>query len=194
MKKKRVCSLLLAAALLCHTGTALLRETAPLKARAAEGRLYNQWDEKWKDVTYTKYSKSGNSLYTSACGIFSFCNAMYGLNSREIDVVELASWAVDIGALRPGAGGTYRDILYKHIEEKWGETYGFTLGEQKFGTVRDEEFIEHMKTGGVAVLYVPGHFIAVTGYDESTQLIMSLKAPFRPSGDWIPTAGSPRIS
>ena len=167
MKKKRLCSLLLAAVLLFNAGAGLMRGTfKPLAASAADGRLYNQWDEKWKEVTFTKYSKAGNSLYTSACGIFSFCNAMYGLNSRKIDVVELATWAVEIGALRPGAGGTYRDILYKHIEEKWGETYGFTLGEQKLGTVRDEEFIEHLKSGGVAVLYVPGHFIAVTGYND----------------------------
>ena len=140
-----------------------------LSASAADGRLYNQWDEKWKEVTFTKYSRSGNSLYTSACGIFSFCNAIYALNSRKIDVVELATWAVEIGALRPGAGGTYRDILYKNIEEKWGAEYGFTLGTQQLGTVRDEEFIEHLQNGGVAVLYVPGHFIAVTGYDALYQ-------------------------
>ena len=168
MRKKRICSLLLAAVML--TGTALQQgNPAPVRVSAADGRLYNQWDEKWKDVTFTKYSRAGNSLYTSACGIFSFCNAIYGLNSRKIDVVELATWAVEIGALRPGAGGTYRDILYKHIEEKWGKEYGFTLGTQKIGTVRDEEFIEHLKKGGVAVLYVPGHFIAVTGYDEGSQ-------------------------
>lgn len=170
MKAKRLCSLLLSAVLLCSAAPAIPgKPAAPLTASAADGRLYNQWDEQWKNVTFTKYSRSGNSLYTSACGIFSFCNAMYALNSRKVDVVELSTWAVDIGALRPGAGGTYRDILYQHIEEKWGEEYGFTLGTQQLGTVRDEEFIEHLKNGGVAVLYVPGHFIAVTGYDELYQ-------------------------
>ena len=191
VKSKRLCSLLLSAVLLGNAGSFLPQETAaPLIASAADGRLYNQWDDQWKEVTFTKYSRSGNSLYTSACGIFSFCNAMYALNSRKVDVVELATWAVDIGALRPGAGGTYRDILYKHIEEKWGAEYGFTLGTQKLGTVRDEEFIEHLKNGGVAVLYVPGHFIAVTGYDELYQTYhviesaVSAKRGLEPDG-WV---------
>ncbi|MBR3420339.1 MAG: InlB B-repeat-containing protein [Oscillospiraceae bacterium] len=191
MKAKRLCSLLLSAVLLCSAAPVMpCAPAAPLTASAADGRLYNQWDEQWKEVTFTKYSRSGNSLYTSACGIFSFCNAMYALNSRKVDVVELATWAVDIGALRPGAGGTYRDILYKHIEEKWGAEYGFTLGTQQLGTVRDEEFIEHLKNGGVAVLYVPGHFIAVTGYDEVYQTYhviesaVSAKRGLEPDG-WV---------
>ena len=170
MRMKRLIGGLLAAALLCNTASALPQlKPGMLHASAADGRLYNQWDEQWKNVVFTKYSKGGNSLYTSACGMFSFCNAIYALNSRKVDVVEFSTWAVEIGALRPGAGGTYRDILYKHVEEKWGEEFGFTIAAQGLGTVRDQMFIDHLKNGGVAVLYVPGHFIAVTGYDELYQ-------------------------
>ena len=138
MRMKRLIGGLLAAALLCNTASALPQlKPGMLHASAADGRLYNQWDEQWKNVVFTKYSQGGNSLYTSACGMFSFCNAIYALNSRKVDVVEFSTWAVEIGALRPGAGGTYRDILYKHVEEKWGEEFGFTIAAQGLGTVRD---------------------------------------------------------
>lgn len=161
----------LTAAVLCCT--ALLGfphlTTAPLCAEAAEGRLYNQWEEKWKDVTWDGYAKTGNSMYTSACGIFSFCNALYGLNGTEADAVEVAQWAYEIGAFRPGGGGTYRDILYANIEKKFGEKFHFTLGKEYFGTVTQPAAINHLKTGGVIVLHVPGHFIAVTGYNELNQ-------------------------
>ena len=193
MKKKRLLCGLLAAVMFCTAGFRMQISSAvpALHAEAADGRLYNQWDEKWKEITYTKYSYAGNSLYTSACGIFSFCNAIYALNSHVIDMVEISDWAVDIGALRPGAGGTYRDILYANVEEKWGEAYGFTIAGTYAGNVFDERFIEHLKNGGVAVLHVPGHFIAVTGYDELYQTYQVIESAvsngrgLQPVG-WVP--------
>ncbi len=167
MLKKRIFGFL-TAAVLC--GTALLSfpqmTAAPLKAEAADGRLYNQWDPKWLEYTWNGYATTGNSLYTSACGIFSFCNAIYALNGIQPDAVEVAQWAYDIKAFRPGGGGTYRDLLYANIEQKFGEKFHFTLGKEYFGTVTQPAAINHLKTGGVIVLHVPGHFIAVTGYNE----------------------------
>ena len=161
----------LTAAVLCST--ALLsfpdQTIAPLRAKAADGRLYNQWDPKWQEYTWDGYAKTGNSMYTSACGIFSFCNAIYALNSIEPDAVEVAQWAYEIKAFRPGGGGTYRDLLYANIEQKFGEKFHFKLGKEYFGTVTQPAAIEHLKSGGVIVLHVPGHFIAVTGYNEQNQ-------------------------
>ena len=170
MTAKRMIGVL-TAAVLCST--ALLsfpdQTIAPLRAKAADGRLYNQWDPKWQEYTWDGYAKTGNSMYTSACGIFSFCNAIYALNSIEPDAVEVAQWAYEIKAFRPGGGGTYRDLLYANIEQKFGEKFHFTLGKEYFGTVTQPAAIEHLKSGGVIVLHVPGHFIAVTGYNEQNQ-------------------------
>lgn len=170
MQGKRILGALTAVVLCCTTLISFPHTlTAPLHAEAADGRLYNQWDAQWKEVTWDGYAKTGNSMYTSACGIFSFCNALYGLNGTRADAVEVAQWAYEIGAFRPGGGGTYRDILYDHIEEKFGEKFHFTLGKQYFGTVTQAAAINHLKTGGVIVLHVPGHFIAVTGYNAENQ-------------------------
>ena len=170
MNGKTIIGILTAAVLSCTALLSLPKITKePLHASAEDGRLYNQWDPKWKEYTWDGYSTTGNSMYTSACGIFSFCNAIYGLNSIAPDAVEVAQWAYEIKAFRPGGGGTYRDLLYAGIEEKFGEKFHFTLGQQYFGTVTQKAAIDHLKTGGVIVLHVPGHFIAVTGYNEKDQ-------------------------
>lgn len=140
----------------------------------SDGRLYNQYDPKWKEVTFGETESS--SMYSSACGIFSFCNAIFSMNRIEADAVEVAEWAIGIKAFRPGAGGTYREILYNNIEEEYGEALNFTLGGQIWGKITDTRLTDHLQTGGVAVIHVPGHFMAVTGYDASTGLYHVLES------------------
>jgi len=156
---------------ICALAAALLMSTAMMTpASAAEGRLYNQYDPYWKTVIMHSITGTESSMYTSACGIFSFCNAIYGLNSTEIDAVEFAEWACSIGAYRPGNGGTYHYVLYANVEEGWAERAGFHLEGTYSGTVKNSKLIAHLKSGGVAVAHVYGHFIAITGYDEAKGL------------------------
>ena len=138
-----------------------------MEANAAEGRLYNQNDSYWKTVTFTKYATSGNDMYTSGCGIFSFCNAIYALNGGEIDAVELATWAVNNGSYQPGNGGLFRQTFYNKIEEGYGSSYGFKIDGQYYGTISDSRLITHLQNGGVAAIHVYNHFMAVTGYNAS---------------------------
>ncbi|MBR3268297.1 MAG: InlB B-repeat-containing protein [Oscillospiraceae bacterium] len=156
---------------LCCTAAAvsvLLNASQPVSA--AEGRLYNQYDPYWKTVIMHSITGTQNSMYASACGVFSLCNAVYGLNSTEIDAVEFAEWACENGSYRPGNGGTYAKILYENIQEGWGERAGFQLIETFEGTIRDERLLAHLKAGGVAVIHVYNHYMAITGYDEELGL------------------------
>ena len=84
MKRKRFLSFLIAGLMLFSFVSVFpsdsFRPFTMIEANAAEGRLYNQNDSYWKTVKFTKYATSGNDMYTSGCGIFSFCNAIYALN------------------------------------------------------------------------------------------------------------------
>lgn len=138
-----------------------------IQANAAEGRLYNQNDSYWKTMKFTKYASSGNDMYTSGCGIFSFCNAIYALNGGKVDAVELATWAVNNGSYQPGNGGLYRQAFYNKIEAGYGSSYGFKIDGQYKGTISDSRLISHLQNGGVAAIHVYNHFMAVTGYNAS---------------------------
>lgn len=138
-----------------------------ITANAAEGRLYNQNDSQWKNVKFTKYATSGNDMYTSGCGIFSFCNAIYALNGNKPDAVEVATWAVNNGSYQPGNGGVYRQAFYKKIQSAYGEKFNFKIDGQYYGKVTDARLINHLKNGGVAAIHVYDHFMAITGYNAS---------------------------
>ena len=158
----------------------------------SDGRLYNQYDPKWKEVKFG--STDSTSMYSSACGIFSFCNAIFAMNHIEADAVEVAEWAIGIKAFRPGGGGTYREILYNNIEAQYGEKLQFTLGPQIWGKITDQRLIDHLLSGGVAAIHVKGHFMAVTGYNPETGLYHVLESAVNPTkrgleGDsWVTAA------
>ncbi len=125
-----------------------------------------QWTDEWKDDYYgTTYR--GN-LYDTGCGIFSTVNAVGYLTGNEMSVIEVADWAYEIKALNYFAGGVDRTILYPKLEAKFGEEYGFTVGEPLWAKATNTTLINHLKNGGVAIGHVYGHFIAIVGYDASS--------------------------
>lgn len=127
-----------------------------------------QNDAQWKSYYYN----TGN-LYDTGCGIFSLVNAVGYLTGQRMSVTEVASWAHSINAFNvTGDEGTYRTVLYPKVEEKFGRVYGFTVDCDTAGTGYWEgsgsaTLKNHLENGGVAVGHVPGHFIAVVGYDRS---------------------------
>ena len=125
-----------------------------------------QTDSQWKAYYY-----GGKTLSATGCGIFSLVNAVGYLTGKRMDVVSVASWAYSIGAY--GASGTYRTALYPRVQAKYGATYGFTVdcASDKTGywaTAASSKLKSHLANGGVAIGHVPGHFIALVGYDYST--------------------------
>ena len=156
---------------LCCAAAAFTAAAAGMRpAAAAEGRLYNQFDPYWDTVIMHSITGTESSMYTSACGVYSFCNAIYGLNSTEIDAIEFAEWAAGTGGYRPGNGGTYATILYPKLEAAWGERAHFKMLGYYDGGIRSTRLMNHLKSGGVAVIHVYNHFMAVTGYDEENDL------------------------
>ena len=124
--------------------------------------FFDQDDPRWADVALGDDTRS--SLKYAGCGIFSFCNAVHALNGCHPDAEKIARWAISVDAFRPEDVGTYRARLYDNIEAAYGEELGFTLCGQFWGTVADERLREHLLAGGTAVVHVPNHFLALTGY------------------------------
>ena len=173
---KKVISLLISAMMICSFLGMPFNNNGYLSKKilishAAEGRLYNQWEQRWKDIRYDNYSNiSGyeanyNSLYDAGCGIFSFANALYALNDSIVDIKEVSDWAVNAGALRPGVDGLWRETFYSQVESVFGAKYGFTVVGYDCGGAYDERLRNHLANGGVAIGNVYDHFIALTGYD-----------------------------
>ena len=159
--KRSVCLLLVATMLLTiFVGTSI-------SASAAAFTIQRQWDAKWKN-----YYVGGRTMYATACGIFSMVNAIGYLTGDAPEVYSAAKWANSIGAFNAGFGGTDRSALYPKIQKKYGATYGFTCdvagGSGYWATAASTTLKNHLANGGVAIGHVPGHFIAIVGYDYST--------------------------
>ncbi len=128
-----------------------------------------QWETKWKSYYY-----GGRNLYNTGCGIFSLVNAVGYLTGKRMSITGVASWAHSIGAFNtPSAGGTYRTALYPRVQAKYGATYGFTVdcgaGNTGYWAGASSSTLKnHLAKGGVAVGHVPGHFIALVGYNSAT--------------------------
>lgn len=128
-----------------------------------------QNDYKWTGAANTYGS---GTLMATGCGIFSLVNAVGYLTGKAMDVNEVAAWAYSIGAYNAGgADGTYRFELYPYVEARYGAKYGFTLdcnGTQGWWQGSSSTILKnHLAGGGVAIGHVPGHFIALVGYDSS---------------------------
>ena len=160
---KRIMCLLLTVTML----TAVFIGTT-VSSSAAAFTIQRQWETKWKSVYV-----GGRTMYATACGIFSIVNAVGYLTGDAPDVYSVAVWANSIGAFNTSSfGGTDRSTLYPRIQAKYGDTYGFTCdvngGSGYWATAASTTLKNHLKNGGVAIGHVPGHFIAVVGYDASS--------------------------
>ena len=124
---------------------------------------YDQLDACWDTLSLGE--DTGPSFNVSGCGIFSFCNALLALTGTRPDALEVAQWAIDVGAYRPEGPGLYRFVFYERVEEAFGERLGFTIIKQAWGTAADDQLKAHLLGGGVAIAHVPAHFLALIGYD-----------------------------
>ncbi len=126
--------------------------------------IQRQWDAKWKN-----YYIGGRTMYQTACGIFSIVNTVGYVTGNEMDVMEVGRWANSIGAFNTASfGGTDRSVLYPRLQARYGKDYGFTIGWMGYATAASSTLKNHLAGGGVAIGHVPGHFIAIVGYDSST--------------------------
>ena len=123
---------------------------------------------------YLDYLYDGISLWTAGCGIFSLTNAVGCLTGEKIDVVGVADWAYEKGFFN-GYVGTYGNTFYQNVSKQYGPIYGFVIdgntnGKGYHGSINDAKIKNHLMNGGTVVVHVEDHYMALVGYNSSSDL------------------------
>lgn len=125
-----------------------------------------QTESKYKSISY-----GSNSIYNSACGPASLCNALQALGIADVSIPTMCKLAVSCGARVDG--GTVMATLLKAAAPKYRFTYRTTS--------KNAELLAHLKAGGVAILHNgssyklfsnSGHFVAAVAASGSTITVL----------------------
>ena len=125
-----------------------------------------QTESKYKSISY-----GSNSIYNSACGPASLCNALQALGLADVSIPTMCKLAVSCGARVDG--GTVMATLLKAAAPKYHFTYSTTSS--------NAELLAHLKAGGVAILHNgsryklcsnSGHFVAAVAAGGSTITVL----------------------
>ncbi len=162
---KKLLSLFLTVAILLIT--CLPVSLIPSSAAVAEPAVQLQWTSPWQNYYYG--GANYDNLYNSGCGMFSFCNAVYYLTGNNPSVTAVSQWAADNDYLNGTYAGTDHRF-HANIGWKYGSTYGFSVvdGDGTWAGWSSSALKSHLANGGVAIGNVPNHYIAIVGYDYST--------------------------
>lgn len=110
-----------------------------------------------------------NTIFNSACGPASLCNALDALGLGSHTVREMCKYAVSVGARVDGGTDMHR------LLSKAGEKFGFTYR----ATSKNAELLEHLKNGGTAILNngeeyklfsSGGHFVAAVKVSDGNTI------------------------
>ncbi len=153
-----------------YASTQYLSTAKPSSGNSTSGKtsksitVFSQTDSRWANVSYGKGSNGETAtLSSSGCGILAYVNAVYYLNGQFISPQTLASWSVNHGYRINGVGTAFG--LYKAFADANGSSYGFKYS----GTVGNVKSARsHLQCGGVAVISVPGHLMALVDYDAGS--------------------------
>ncbi len=133
-------------------------------SQAALPTCYQQRDSRWDSIKYGNWT-----LGESGCGILSTVNAVNYLTGNFIHPTELAQWGYDTNNFNgTGGQGTMRWGFYGNVTAAFGAKYGFSISGCQSGSVTSSALINHLKSGGAAIVHVYNHFMALTGYNAST--------------------------
>lgn len=125
-----------------------------------------QTETKYKNVSY-----GHNSVYNSACGCASLCNALENAGIAKVPLLDMCKFSVNHGARE--SGGTNEDTLLKAASQKWNFEYKCTS--------KNAELIEHLKNGGTAILHAGdsyklfsngGHYVCAVGAKGNDVIIL----------------------
>ena len=125
-----------------------------------------QTESKYKSISY-----GSNSIYNSACGPASLCNALQVLGIADISIPTMCKLAVSCGARVEG--GTVMATLLKAAAPKYHFTYRTTS--------KNAELLAHLKAGGVAILHNgsryklfsnSGHFVTAVAASGTTITVL----------------------
>lgn len=125
-----------------------------------------QTETKYRVVTY-----GGNSVYNSACGPASLCNALRAAGIADVGLLTMCKLSVSCGARVDG--GTDMQTLLKAASAKYGFTY--------VTTSKNADLLAHLKAGGTAILHAgssyklfsnSGHFVSAVGVSGQTITVL----------------------
>ena len=125
-----------------------------------------QTESKYKSISY-----GSNSIYNSACGPASLCNALQALGLADVSIPTMCQLAVSCGARVDG--GTVMATLLRETARKYHFTYSTTSS--------NAELLAHLKAGGVAILHNgsryklfsnSGHFVAAVAASGTTITVL----------------------
>ena len=158
---RRAAALLLT---LCLLPWSLMTVSADADTEATLPVCYQQGDPRWGHL---------EQLAPGGCGILSLVNAVHFLTGNFIDPVGLAAYARSIDAYYGSVGGgTARWVLYHQLDD-YEKKYGFEVTMTgKDAGAKHQGLIDHLSAGGTAVAHVKGHFIALCGYDKTTDSML----------------------
>nr|MCR5835065.1 C39 family peptidase [Lachnospiraceae bacterium] len=135
----------------------------PGSKRGIELKNILQIGEKWSKVKVGTGTIGG-----SGCGIISTVSAVYNLNGRMMDPVEITKDCYQKGYWNAADGVLCADFFY-YIGKKYGEKYEFKIGKKINAKVSDRRLIEHLEAGGTAIIHVTKHFMSIVDYDSNTK-------------------------
>lgn len=153
-------------------------------------RVFVQYDAEWANHYYGPGKNPEpyqNVFCTSGCGIFSIVNAIHSLTGIYPNPYELANYAVKEEYRILDSGTDTR--IFKAVAKDFGWKYGFSYD----GSSGDiEKLIKKLNQGDVAMVHVPGHYMAVVAYNQKTKQFLMLDSHYLPKrgtnayGDWVP--------
>ncbi len=148
---------------------------------------YQQGDSRWGGIYYGNWN-----LAESGCGIFSTVNAVNYLTGNYIPPTELAAWGYNNNYYNGAYGqGTVRATFYANVTAAFGSKYGFKVSNLTWSNIYNTTLKNHLINGGVVIVHVPNHFMAINAYDSSTAKFLvydSAAAPKRNTsslGSWL---------
>ena len=125
-----------------------------------------QTESKYKSISY-----GSNSIYNSACGPASLCNALKALGLADVSIPTMCKLAVSCGARVDG--GTVMATLLKAAAPKYHFRYRTTS--------KNAELLAHLKAGGAAILHAgssyklfstSGHFVTAAAASGQTITVL----------------------
>ena len=125
-----------------------------------------QTEEKYKSIRYGQ-----RTIYSSACGPASLCNALQVLGIADISIPTMCSIAFAAGARVEG--GTLMTPLLRAAASKYHFAYSTTS--------KNAELLTHLKAGGAAILHAgtayklfstSGHFVTAAAASGQTITVL----------------------
>lgn len=123
------------------------------------------------EAQYKSMKYGGNSIYNSACGPASLCNALTALGLADVSIPTMCKLAVSCGARVDG--GTLMAPLLKAAAPKYHFSYKTTS--------KNADLLAHLKAGGVAILHAgsayqlfstSGHFVTAVAASGNTITVL----------------------